>query len=69
MWNAGRRTEIHGEFWLENMKEIYHLEDLSVKGRKIIEYILKLENVRACIGLIWVKIGPSEQGNKLSGSI
>jgi hypothetical protein len=51
------------------MKEIYHLEDLSVKGRKIIEYILKLENVRACIGLIWVKIGPSEQGNKLSGSI
>jgi len=41
MWNAWRRTEIHGGFWRGNLKEIYDLEDGGVKGRIIIKYILK----------------------------
>jgi len=37
---VGRR-EVHTEFWLGNMKERAHLEDLGVDGRIILKWIFK----------------------------
>ena len=69
MWNTWRRTEIHGEFWRGNPKEIFDWEDLGVREKINLKYLLQYKDVMACIGLIWVKAGPPEHGNKLSGSI
>jgi hypothetical protein len=36
----GGKKEIHIGFWLVNMRERYHLEDLDVDGRIILKLIL-----------------------------
>jgi len=41
MWVVCRRREMYVRFWLENLKERDHLEDLSIEQRIILEWILK----------------------------
>jgi hypothetical protein len=41
MWHAQIR-KMHGVFWLENLKETDHMEDLAVDGRTVIKWILKV---------------------------
>jgi hypothetical protein len=36
-----RRCEVHWEFQWRNLRERYHLEDLSIDGRTILTCILK----------------------------
>jgi hypothetical protein len=38
-WGEARRGEVHTRFWWGNLKEIDHLEDVSVDGRIILIWI------------------------------
>jgi hypothetical protein len=49
--------KMHTKFWLENMKERDHLEDLLVDGSIILKSILNKQGVRVWTGLIWFRIG------------
>ena len=42
-------------FWLGDLSEIDHLEDLVVEGRIILKLILKWD--RSWTGLVWLRIG------------
>jgi len=67
------RAEICTGFWLGNLRERDHLEDLGIDGRIIILWIFRKWDVRAWPGSIWVRIraGGSicECGNEPSYSI
>jgi hypothetical protein len=41
MQHAWEKIEIHTEFWLQNLKEGDHVEDLNVDGKIILRGILK----------------------------
>jgi hypothetical protein len=49
--------KVHTGFGLGNLSERDHLEDPSIDGRVILKLILKKEDVKAWIGLIWLGIG------------
>jgi hypothetical protein len=46
-----------------------HWEDQGVGGWTILKWFLERLDGMVWIGLIWLRIGTSEQGNELSGSI
>jgi hypothetical protein len=50
---------MHTGFWWGNLKESYHLEDLCVDLRTILKLILKKQDGRVWIGLIWLRTGIS----------
>jgi hypothetical protein len=56
------RAEIatHTGFWWENLKEIYHLEELEVDGRITLKLILKECNERMWTEFIWLRVGSSD---------
>jgi len=49
--------EIHTGFWWGVLTERYNLEDLSVEGRIILQWIFKRSVGEAWTGLIWFRIG------------
>jgi hypothetical protein len=54
IWDTG---EVHTGFWLRDLREKGHLEDLGVDGRIIFKWLRKTWNRMARIGLIWLRIG------------
>ena len=44
-------------FWWGDQKEGYHLEDLGIDGRKILEWICKKWDGEAWTGLLCVRLG------------
>jgi hypothetical protein len=44
-------------FWWGDLRERYHLEDLSLDGRTILKWIFKKWDMGAWTGLIWLRIG------------
>jgi hypothetical protein len=52
VWLAWGRGELHTGFWLLNLREGGHVEDLGVGGSIILEEILKKQDERASIGMI-----------------
>jgi hypothetical protein len=40
------RWEMHSEFWSDNVKWTYHLEDKSLHGRKTLKWILREKDAR-----------------------
>jgi len=42
---CGRR-DVHTEFWWENLRERYHLEELSIDERITLKWIFKLQDGR-----------------------
>ena len=52
VWGTG---EVHTRFWLGDLRERDHLEDLGVGGR-ILKWILK-SGIGAWTGWIWLRIG------------
>jgi hypothetical protein len=53
-------------FWWDSQKERDHWEDQDVGGWTILKWILEREDGMVMIGLIWLRIGTS---NEPSGSI
>jgi hypothetical protein len=41
MWHVWKREEVHRGFWLGNLKEIDHLEDLGIEWKIILKWMLK----------------------------
>jgi len=56
MWCIWGRGEVHMGFWLGNLRERNHLEDLGVDGRMTLKWISKKWDGRACTGLIWLRM-------------
>jgi hypothetical protein len=54
------REEVHTRFWLGNLRERNHLEDLVVDGGIILKCIFKKWNGGVWTGLIWLKIGTGD---------
>lgn len=52
-----RRRVAHTKFWQKKkyVKEVDHLEDLSVAGRTILKHVLKKKRRRMGTELIWVR--------------
>jgi hypothetical protein len=50
---------MHTVFWLVNLNGRYHLEDLGVDGKVIVEWILGKQRGRMWTGCIWLRIGTS----------
>jgi len=48
---------MHATFWLGNLNERVHLQDLSLDGRIILKWTLKKYDWWACAGLIGLRIG------------
>jgi hypothetical protein len=48
---------VHTGIWWGNIREIDHLEEPGLDGRIILRWIFKKWNVRAWIGLMWLRIG------------
>jgi hypothetical protein len=57
MWHVGVTGEVHKWFWLGDLMEGEHLEDLGVDGRIILKWILKKWDGDAWSGLMWYRIG------------
>jgi len=57
VWNIYGRGDTYTVFWLENLRERDHLEDIGVDGRKILKSVLKKNGmVRPGLGYIWLRI-------------
>jgi hypothetical protein len=52
--------ELHTGFWRGDLRERYHLEDLSVDGIVTIKWILKKWNSGALTSLLWLRIGTED---------
>jgi hypothetical protein len=50
---------MHTIFWLENLMGRYHLEDVGVDERIILEWILGEYGGKVWTGCIWLRIGTS----------
>jgi len=48
--------EVHTGFWLGNLRERDHLEDLGVDGRIILRWIFRKWDVGEWNGLVWLRI-------------
>jgi hypothetical protein len=48
---------VHAGFWWGNLREIDHLEDPGTEGRIELRCIFRKWDVRAWIGLMWLRIG------------
>ena len=58
MWHAYGigRGKLHIRFWFENMRDIFHLDDLGVDGKMILNLIFKKWAGGTWTGLIWLRI-------------
>jgi hypothetical protein len=61
MWLVWGKREMHTEFWLVNLKERDHLEELGTDGRIILKCILKKLDWKALTGLIKLRKGKSDR--------
>jgi hypothetical protein len=48
-------------FWWGSQKEIDHYEDADLSGRKILKFVLEKQNGVVWTGLIWLRIGKSDE--------
>jgi len=53
MWRVCGTGELHTGFWWGNLKERDHLEDLSIDGRIIFEWIFKEQDWE---GVDWIDV-------------
>ena len=53
------RREMHADSLLGNLNETCRLKDVGVKGRIIINWVLRKQDGRAWTEFIWVRIGIS----------
>ena len=51
------KGEAYARFWWGNLREINHLEDPGIDGRKMLRWIFGKWNVGAWTGSSWFKIG------------
>jgi hypothetical protein len=51
------KRKVHIWFWLGNLRERGHWEDLGVDGRTVLEWVLHKSGGRAWNGLIWLRMG------------
>jgi hypothetical protein len=54
VWETG---EVHTGFWLVDLRERDHLEDLRADGRIVLIWIFKKWDREAWAGIIWLRIG------------
>jgi hypothetical protein len=61
--SSGNQTgrEMHRRFIWRNLKENKRFTDLGVEARTILKWILKKEGERVWTGLIWLRIGKSDE--------
>ena len=52
---------MHRGFIWRNLKESEHFTDLGVEARTILKWILKKGGERVWTGLIWLRIGKSDE--------
>ena len=57
MWHVWGRTEVCSGFWWGNLRERNHLEDSGIDGRIILKWIFGKWDVKAWIGLMWLRLG------------
>jgi hypothetical protein len=60
MWLVWGKREMHTGFWLVNLKERDHLEELGTYGRIILKCILNKLDGWEWTGLIKLRIGKSD---------
>jgi hypothetical protein len=60
---------MHERFWLQNVKEIDHLEILGKEEITILKLVLKKYDGSASTGFSWLRIWTCEDDNEISGSI
>ena len=53
--------EVHRGFWLGELKERHHLEDLGIDGRIVLKWIFKKWNGEPWTGFIWLRIGTGDR--------
>jgi len=51
------RVEVYSWFWWGNLRGRSHFEDPGIDGRLILRWIFRKWDVRAWIGLMWLRIG------------
>ena len=56
-WHLWERREIHAQWG--SPKERYHLKDMGVGGKIMIQFVLKKLYGRTWNGLLWLRIGTS----------
>jgi hypothetical protein len=57
MWHVWWTGEVRTFFWLGDVMERDHLEDLGVDGRIILKWISRKLDWVAWTGLLWLRIG------------
>jgi hypothetical protein len=57
MLHAWERLEIHTEFWLENLRERDHLDDLGLDGKTVLLQILEKSFGKVWTGFMWLRVG------------
>jgi hypothetical protein len=57
---VGRR-EVHLGVWWRNLKDEGHLKDICRDGRTALECFWKIQDEKAWMGVIWLRIGHSSR--------
>jgi hypothetical protein len=60
MWLVWGKREMHTGFWLVNLKERDHLEELGTDGRIVLKCVLKKFDWRVLTGLIKLRTEKSD---------
>jgi hypothetical protein len=61
MWLVWGKREMHTGFWLVDLKERDHLEELGTDGRILLKCVLKKLDWKALTGLIKLRKGKSDR--------
>jgi hypothetical protein len=56
MWHVWFTGEEHTRFWLGDLRERDHLEDLGIVGRIMLKWIFRTWYGAAWTGLIWSRL-------------
>jgi hypothetical protein len=57
MYYTWETSEMFANCWTENLKQIYHFEDLDIDGMMTLKRILKKQDGRLWTGFVWLRIG------------